>query len=119
MSTAVLIVDDEQHVLQSLKRLLRRDGYAVHLADSGPAALEILAKTEIAVIICDQRMPRMTGAEVLAQAYKICPDTVRITLTGYTDLAAAQTSINEGHVNRFLLKPWDDDHLRSVARPLG
>ncbi len=116
MSNAVLIVDDEQRILHSLERLLRRDGHEVHLADNGPAALEILASTEIAVLICDQRMPGMTGSEVLAKAYALRPDTVRITLTGYTDLNAAQSSINEGHVSHFLLKPWDDELLRSVVR---
>ncbi|MCG8404093.1 MAG: response regulator [Phycisphaerales bacterium] len=116
MSHAVLIVDDEQQILRSLKRLLRRDGYEIHLADNGPSALEILAETEIAAIICDQRMPGMSGAEVLAEAYKLRPDTLRITLTGYTDLAAAQKSINEGHIHQFLLKPWDDDNLRSVVK---
>jgi len=113
---AVLVVDDEEHVLRSIKRLLCRDGYEIHLADGGQSALDILASKEIAVIICDQRMPGMPGAEVLAKCYKLRPDTVRITLTGYTDLTAAQASINEGHVNHFLLKPWDDDHLRSVVR---
>ncbi len=116
MSHAVLIVDDEQHVLQAIKRLLRRDGYEIHVADNGKAALEILANTEIAVIICDQRMPGMSGIEVLAESVRLRPDAFRITLTGYTDLAAAQTSINEGCVNHFLLKPWDDDYLREVVR---
>lgn len=116
MSEAVLIVDDEPHILQSLKRLLRRDGYSVLLADNGPTALDILAETDVAVLICDQRMPDMTGAEVLAKAYALRPDTVRITLTGHTDLAAAQASINEGHVSHFLLKPWDDEMLRAIVR---
>ena len=115
MSNAVLIVDDERHVLQSLQRLLRRDGYEIHLAESGRAALDILSETEIAVIVCDQRMPGMSGSEVLAEVYKRHPNTVRITLTGYTDLASAQASINDGHVNQFLLKPWDDQQLRSVV----
>jgi response regulator RpfG family c-di-GMP phosphodiesterase len=115
MDSAILLVDDERHVLQSLQRLLRRDGYEIHLAESGKVALEILGSTEIAAIVCDQRMPEMTGAEVLAEAYKMCPDTVRITLTGYTDLAAAQASINEGHVAQFITKPWNDAQLRSVV----
>ncbi|MFQ5501011.1 MAG: response regulator [Phycisphaerae bacterium] len=115
MSHALLIVDDEPHILQSLKRLLRRDGYDIHLANSGPEALEILKHSKIAVIICDQRMPGMTGAEVLAESYKLSPDTIRITLTGFTDLTAAQDSINHGHIHHFLLKPWDDGQLRSVV----
>ena len=116
MNHAVLIVDDEEHVLRSIKRLLRRDGYEIQTASGGAAALDILAKEDIAVIICDQRMPGMSGGDVLAEVYRLRPDTVRITLTGYTDLAAAQASINEGHVNHFLMKPWDDEHLRTVVR---
>ncbi len=116
MTHAILIVDDEEHVLQSIKRLLRRDGYEIHTASGGAAALNVLATEDIAVIICDQRMPGMSGAEVLAEAYRLRPDAVRMTLTGYTDLAAARASINEGHVSHFLLKPWDDDHLRAVVR---
>ncbi|MCK4660245.1 MAG: response regulator [Phycisphaerae bacterium] len=116
MSHAVLVIDDEQHILRSLKRLLHRDGYEIHLADNGNAALEIMADTEIAVIICDQRMPGMPGAEVLAESVKLRPDAFRITLTGYTDMESAQKSINKGCVNHFLLKPWDDEHLREVVR---
>ncbi|MCH8343996.1 MAG: response regulator [Planctomycetes bacterium] len=118
MSDAVLVVDDEPHILQAIKRLLRRDppvANEIHLTGNGPAALEILAQHNIAVIICDQRMPGMTGAEVLAESAKIRPDTFRITLTGYTDLSAAQRSINDGKVHHFLLKPWDDEHLRAVV----
>ena len=113
---AVLIVDDEENVLLSLKRALFHEGYELHLAENGPAALEILGKTEIAVVICDQRMPDMSGPEVLAEAGRIQPDAVRITLTGHTDLLAAQASINEGRVTHFLFKPWNDDHLRSVVQ---
>lgn len=116
MNHNILIVDDEQHILRALKRLLRRDGYDIHLADNGPAALEVLVNTEVAVIICDQRMPGMTGDQVLAEARKIRPDAYCITLTGYTDLNAAQALINEGNVNHFLLKPWDDQALRRVVR---
>jgi len=116
MSETILLVDDEPRILQSLVRLLRRDGHEILTAENGPAALELLAEHEVATIVCDQRMPGMSGAEVLAEAYKLRPDAVRITITGYTDLASAQASINEGHVNHYLLKPWDDEHLRSVVR---
>jgi len=116
MSHAVLIVDDEESVLRAMKRLLRRDGYEIHLAASGPAALEILAEKEIAVIICDQRMPGMTGAEVLAESVKLRPDAFRITVTGYADLQALQASVNEGGIHRFLLKPWNDDQLRKAVQ---
>ena len=116
MSHDILIVDDEPHILQALKRLLHRDGYDIHLAGNGQDALKILADTEVAVIICDQRMPGMTGDQVIAESVKIRPDAYRITLTGYADLNAAQALINEGNVNRFLLKPWDDEALRGIVR---
>lgn len=116
MNPGILLVDDEDNILQSLTRLLRRDEYEIHVANNGMKALEVLGKADIALIICDQRMPGMSGAEVLAEAYRLRPDTIRITLTGFTDLASAQASINVGHVNQFLLKPWNDDQLRAVVR---
>ncbi len=116
MSAAVLIVDDEPLILRTIERLLRRQRFKTHLANNGEEALKILDDHEIAVIICDQRMPGMSGAEVLSESHRRSPDTYRITLTGYTDLASAQKSINEGNVNHFLTKPWEDDHLLNVVK---
>ena len=116
MNHHVLVVDDEPNVLRAVERLLRRDGYNVHTVENGPAALAILADVDVAVLVCDQRMPEMSGAEVLAQARQVRPETIRIALTGHTDLATALTSINEGRVSHLLLKPWDDEHLRTVVR---
>ena len=115
MKCGILVIDDEPAILCAINRCLRRDEYEVHLAGSGEEALRVLAETEVAVIICDQRMPGMSGTQVLSESLKIRPDTFRIMLTGFTDLEAAQKSINEGHVNLFLLKPWDDEHLRRVV----
>ncbi|MEO0514029.1 MAG: HD domain-containing phosphohydrolase [Planctomycetota bacterium] len=108
----ILVVDDEPSILRSLKRTLRRAGHDVILAEGGAAGVDILQQESIHLIICDQRMPDVPGPEVLAKAYELQPDAFRITLTGHTDLEAAQKSINEGHVNQFLMKPWDDEHLR-------
>ena len=116
MTHAVLVIDDDQHVLQSLTRSLRRDGYEMHLAANGQEALQILGEKQIAVVICDQRMPGMSGAETLAGAAELSPDSYRIALTGYADVSAIGASINEGKINHLLLKPWEDDHLRSVVR---
>lgn len=113
MST-VLIVDDEQPVLRALQRLLHRDGFRILTADSGASALDVLSREEVAVIVCDQRMPQMSGAEVLSEAYRMQPETVRITLTGYADFTSVQHSINDGRVSQLLLKPWDDEHLRTT-----
>jgi len=116
MTDAVLVTDDDQRVLKSIARSLRRDGHEIQLADNGPAALQTLAEQEIAVIICDQRMPGMSGAEVLAGAAELSPDSYRIALTGYADVNAIRATINQGHINHLLLKPWDDEHLRSVVQ---
>jgi response regulator RpfG family c-di-GMP phosphodiesterase len=78
--------------------------------------LKVLNEDEVAVILCDYRLPDMTGPDLLARSLEIRPDTIRITLTGQTELQAAQDSINTGRVSHFLLKPWNDDHLRSVVR---
>lgn len=108
----ILLVDDEPSILRSLKRTLRRCGYEVLTAEGGAAGIELLKSETVHLIISDQRMPDIAGPEVLAAAYQLQPDAFRITLTGYTDLEAAQKSINDGHVNQFLMKPWDDEHLR-------
>ena len=101
----VVVVDDEESILKALKRCLRRAGVRVEMANGGEAALELLRKETPAVLICDQRMPGMSGSEVLARSVELCPDTYRVTLTGYTDLESAQMSINEGQVDQFLTKP--------------
>lgn len=112
----LLIVDDEANILSALARLFRRDGYQVLRAESGSAALEILAEHEIGVIISDQRMPNMTGVQFLSKARENWPDTVRIMLSGYTELSSVTDSVNQGAIHKFLTKPWDDDSLRETVR---
>jgi FixJ family two-component response regulator len=112
----LLLVDDEENILSSLARLLRRDDYRILRAGSPLAGLEILAQQEVGVIISDQRMPEMTGAEFLARAREMYPDTVRIVLSGYTDLKTITAAINDGAIYKFLTKPWDDDLLRVDVR---
>ena len=108
----LLLVDDEPNILASLKRLFRRDGHAILTANSGPEGLELLSRHKVDVIISDQRMPGMTGVEFLRIAKVNHPDTIRIVLSGYTELQSVTDAINEGAVYRFLTKPWEDDHLR-------
>lgn len=100
----VLCVDDEPQVLQGLALQLRKK-YQVLAATSGAAALEILERTTPAVIISDMRMPGMDGAALLARVHAIMPRTARILLTGYADMTAAASAVNDGQVFRFLMKP--------------
>ena len=109
---ALLLVDDEPNIVAALKRLFRRDGHTIHTANSGPEGLAVLAKHKVDVIVSDQRMPGMTGVEFLRAAKALYPDTMRIVLSGYTELQSVTDAINEGAVYRFLTKPWDDAQLR-------
>jgi response regulator RpfG family c-di-GMP phosphodiesterase len=115
MKTVILIVDDEPNIAAALERLLRPDGYELRVAHDGPTALQVLAGEEIAALICDQRMPAMNGAQVLAAAARMSPDTYRIMITGYADLQSVQESVNEGHIGRLVLKPWNDAQLRAAV----
>ena len=109
----LLLVDDEQNILASLRRLLRRDGYTILSAASGQEGLEVLAANPVDVIVSDQRMPGMTGVEFLRKAKDMHPESVRLVLSGYTDLQSVTDAINEGAIYKFLTKPWDDAMLRA------
>jgi diguanylate cyclase (GGDEF)-like protein/PAS domain S-box-containing protein len=109
----VLLVDDEENILSALKRLLRRDGYHLITASSAAEGLQRLAETEVDVIVSDQRMPGMSGVEFLRRAKELYPHTVRMVLSGYTELQSIIDAVNEGAIYRFLTKPWDDQHLRA------
>ncbi|GMQ88670.1 MAG: hypothetical protein BMS9Abin09_0100 [Gammaproteobacteria bacterium] len=112
----LLLVDDENNVLSALERLFVRSGYRVLKANGGPAGLEMLEQHDIGVIISDQRMPGMTGVEFLSQVRQHHPDVVRLMLSGFADLKAVTSAINEGAIYRFLTKPCDNELLcRNVA----
>lgn len=113
---SLLLVDDEENILSALTRVFRREGYRLHRAPSGSAGLEILAQHRVDVIISDQRMPEMTGVEFLSKVKERYPDTVRIVLSGYTDLNSVTEAINKGAVYKFLTKPWEDDLLLKNVR---
>lgn len=108
----LLLVDDEPGILAALKRLLRLDGYRVLTASGGQEALDLLALNRVQVIVTDQRMPGMSGSEFLAVAKELYPDTIRLILSGYTDLQTLTDSINRGAIYKFLTKPWNDEALR-------
>lgn len=113
MARAILLVDDEENIVSSLIRLLRRDGYHILRAGGGKEGLALLEQHEVGVIISDQRMPEMTGTEFLSRVKDLYPDTVRIVLSGYTELNSVTDAINRGAVYKFLTKPWEDDLLRA------
>lgn len=106
----ILIVDDEQAILHAIYRTLH-SGYELFLSQNGPAALEILKRENITVILADQRMPEMTGVEFFKRAREIRPDAVRILITGYSDIEATIEAINEGEIFYYLTKPWEPETL--------
>ena len=117
----VLLVDDESEILFSLRGLLRTE-FELHTAESGAEAMEILRRQPIHAIMTDQRMPNMTGVELLRRAKEERPEAVRMVFTGYADIKAVIDAINQGEIYRYLTKPWDPDELVAVfqgRRELG
>ena len=116
LKPTLLIVDDEPNILTALSRLLRRESFQILTAVSPGEAFEQLAKHPVQVILSDQRMPEMSGTDFFARVRQLYPDTIRIVLTGYTDLDSVTGAINRGAIYKFLTKPWDDDQLREQIR---
>ena len=110
----ILFVDDEPRILNTMRILFRRS-YDVLLANSGAEAMELLRKHPVDVIVSDQRMPAMTGIELLRQARELRPNAMRVLLTGYADLNAIIGSINEGEIFRFVNKPWMNEELQDTV----
>ena len=115
-SYRMLIVDDEAHVLSSLRRLFRPSGYEIITTVSAREALAIIRNSEpFTVIISDFRMPEMNGIEFLAEARIFLPDSIRMVLSGFSDSGSVQTASIEGHFDTFISKPWDDTELRQIV----
>src|SRR5918911_118771 len=118
MPHKIMLVDDEPANLRLLERLFRRD-YHILTASSGIEALRLLEQHDVALLITDQRMPGMSGIELLKRTADLRPHMVRIILTGYTDVEALVEAINCGQVYKYVTKPWDNDELRlTVGRAL-
>lgn len=111
----LLLVDDEVRITRSLRMLFRSE-FNVLTTDNGHEAIEMARHRQIAVVISDQRMPIMSGVEVLRGIREVSPHTMRLLLTGYADLAAVIGSVNEGEIFRFLQKPWDTEQIRADVR---
>jgi DNA-binding NtrC family response regulator len=118
MPHKIMIVDDEPANLRVLEKLFRHD-YEVITAESGEEALRLLNEHDAALLITDQRMPGMTGVELLKRTASIRPRMVRIILTGYTDVETLVEAINSGYVYKYVTKPWNNEELRlTVSRAL-
>ena len=111
----ILIVDDQQEILRSLERLFRAD-YHVLTAASGKAALEILKREKVAVILSDQRMPEMDGVTFLGEAIKLQPGAVRLIITGYADIDATIAAVNKANIYQYISKPFEPDELKKIIQ---
>lgn len=111
---SLLAVDDEIEILQSLKRLFRKE-FEVEVCHEPLKAVELIENKTYAVIISDMKMPKMSGAELLTHAYNTSPDTVRVLLTGYSDIDSTAIAINEAKINNYISKPWRNDELKEVV----
>ncbi len=112
----LLLLDDEPNILSALRRLFRPDGYHVLTANSANEAFALLSANEVQVVLSDQRMPEMHGIEFLACVHEHYPDTVRMILSGYSDLVSVTQALERGVIHTFLTKPWNDEALRSDVR---
>jgi DNA-binding NtrC family response regulator len=115
MKHCLLVVDDEPDVCDSVHDLLRRE-FRVLKAHSAEEGFQILQREEVHIIMTDQRMPQVTGVELLTKAKARNPQAIRMLFTGFADLESIVAAINQGHVFQFLKKPWDPDYLTTAVR---
>ncbi len=111
VTKSLILVDDEDNITRSIKRLCRPHGFDIRIASSAKDALVMMAEEPAQVVLSDQLMPDMTGAEMFSELQITHPETVRVLLTGYTALEGLTKAVNEGRVFKILFKPWDDEHL--------
>ena len=116
MCERVLVVDDEQNVLSAINRMLLDEEYELNFALSGEEALAKLKDNSAQVIISDMRMPVMNGVEFLKKSREICPNAIRIVLSGQADISDIMDSINHGGIWRYISKPWDDRDFKITIR---
>lgn len=116
MKSPILLVDDEVNVLSALQRVFLEEPYEVLMAGSGEEGLKLLDSRRVKVVVSDERMPGMDGAEFLALARGEHPETVRIMLTGHASLDSAMKAVNCGEIYRFFTKPWQELELKMAIR---
>ncbi|MBS1156564.1 MAG: response regulator receiver modulated diguanylate cyclase/phosphodiesterase with sensor(s) [Proteobacteria bacterium] len=112
----LMLVDDEPSIISTLRRVFHHQGYRLLCANCAADALELLAVNHVDVILSDQRMPDMTGVELLSRVKELYPKTVRIVLSGYADINAVTDAINKGAIYKYFTKPWDNEILREEIR---
>ncbi len=110
----VLFVDDEKSILVALRRLCRNTGWDIYTAESGDEGLSIIDEHTIDLVVSDMRMPKMNGAEFLEKVVEKSPSTVRILLTGYSEVTATLAAIDKGKIFCHCTKPWDNDEFREI-----
>jgi response regulator RpfG family c-di-GMP phosphodiesterase len=117
---SILCVDDEENILNALKRLLRNEEYRMFATADIDEAFTILEKNPVHLVISDQRMPQMSGTEFLSTVKTRYPEVIRIILTGCTDVDSITEAVNKGLIYKFLLKPWNDEDLKlDIRQALG
>ena len=110
----VILVDDEENVLKALKRTLATEAYDVETYSNGTDALDRAKNTVFDLVLSDYRMPVMDGVAFLTELKKLQPDSMRLILSGYSDLEALLAAINQAEIYRFISKPWQDYELKSI-----
>jgi response regulator RpfG family c-di-GMP phosphodiesterase len=116
IKVTVLCVDDEKNILNSMKRLLRKQPCTLLTAESGADALTLINEHKVHIVVSDMRMPNMSGAELLEQIAEKFPDTYRILLTGFADMESTVAAVNKGKIHRYMQKPWDNDELIAAIK---
>ena len=111
----LLIVDDEPHVCDSVADLLRRE-FRVLKANSAEEGCRIMQQEEVHIVMSDQRMPRITGVELLTKVKARHPQAIRMLFTGFADLESIIAAINQGHIYQFMKKPWQPEELVTAVR---
>jgi len=114
MKGSILLVDDEVAITQALKRTLRTDGHQVFTSQTADSAMTLLSDQTVDVVISDQRMPQIQGCNFLSDVHRHYPNTIRMMMSGHCDFAALTTAINDGHIDQFIQKPWENNHIRAL-----
>ncbi|MFH1771447.1 MAG: response regulator [Candidatus Omnitrophota bacterium] len=113
---SILCVDDEAIVVTGLEKIFKKEGYAVHSARSAKEGLEILEKEKIDLVMVDQKMPDMSGSQMLKIVNQKYPKVIRILFSGYNDFNGLVDAVNKGEIFRFIQKPWDNEELKHTVR---